>query len=184
MKNIIAEITKEIAAIKGCQFASFTYLTKSSGKLARFTVALGFSYHKLVEKSVLELELLIKEHRSTWDKITNEAADAVMASLKKTLDAHSRGEQNEDYTKKNQYIPIGNGLSVNTTDNTIQLFGVINSETILKEGTYKKVNSAELTIAKRKIEKMLPISKFREFALDASQIEKVRVNGETFEIGE
>lgn len=182
MNNLIAEITKNIAKIQTCKFASLTYLAKSSGELARFTVNLGFSYHNLVEKSVTELEILIAEQTATWNELQRTAANNIMASLKKTLAAHARGEQNADYTKKNQYIPIGAGLSLNTTDNTIQLFGLVNSKVVLSEGNHKVVNSAPLTIEQNKIRKQLSISKFREFALDLSQIGQVKVNGEVFEM--
>ena len=182
MKNLIAEITKALTAIKGNQFVSLTYLAKSSGELARHTINVGFSYHKAVEKSVTELEILIAENSATWSELTKQAATNVMASLKKTLEAHARGEQNEDYTKKGQYIPIGNGVNLNTADNTLQLFGLVNSKVTLVEGVYPKVNSRPLTIEQNKIRKQLSISKFREFALDLSQIGQVKVNGQTMEM--
>jgi hypothetical protein len=186
MKSNIAEICKILANIKGCKFASLTYLAKSTKELGRFTVEIGFSYHRAVEKSVVELEILMaentklpKEHADKWNKLQVQAADEVMASLKKTLDAHAVGKQNEDYTKKGQYIPFGNGLNVNTTDNTIQLFGLLRSKVVLKEGVYKTVNSAPLTIEKNKIRKMLPVSDFREFALDIGNIAQLKADGET-----
>ena len=183
MKNkLIAEITKAVTGIKACQFASLTYLSKKHGELARYTVNLGFSYHNLVEKSVTELEILIAENSAKWSALQNEAAQNVMASLKKTLAAHAVGEQNEDYTKKGQYIPIGNGVNLNTTDNTIQLFGLVQSKVTLVEGVYPVVNSRPLTIEQNKIRKQLSISKFREFALDLSQIGQVKVNGQTMEM--
>jgi hypothetical protein len=182
MTNLIAQITKQVAAIQGCKFASLTYLSKSAGELSRYTVELGFSYHKLVEKSVTALEILMQENETVWNPLQKQAAAEIMASFKKTLAAHAIGEQNEDYTKKDQYIPLGNGASLNTTDNTIQLFGLVQSKKVLVEGVHKKVNSRPLTIEKRKIEKLLPVSKFREFALDLSQVAQVKVSGETFEM--
>jgi hypothetical protein len=181
-KNLIAQITKAVTGIKACQFASLVYLSKKHNELSRFTVNLGFSYHNLVEKSVTELELLIAENSATWTALQKEAAEAVMASLKKTLAAHAVGEQNADYTKKGQYIPIGNGVNLNTSDNTIQLFGLVNSKVVLVPGVYPTVNSKPLTIEKNKITKQLSISKFREFALDLSQVAAVKVNGQTLEM--
>ena len=181
-KNLIAQITKAVTGIQACQFASLTYLSKSHGELARYTVNLGFSYHNLVEKSITELEILIAENSAKWNALQNLAASEVMASFRKTLEAHSRGEQNEDYTKKGQYIPIGNGVNLNTTDNTLQLFGLVNSKVVLVEGVYPKVNSKPLTLAKKDITKQLSISKFREFALDLSQIGQVKVAGQTLEM--
>lgn len=183
-ENIVAEITKAVTALKGCQFASLTYLSKKAGELARYTANFGFSYHQIVEKSKLELELLIVENADKWDAVYKEAAAKILASLTKTLEAHARGEQNEDYTKRGQYIPLGNGANLNTTDNTIQLFGLVKSKVVLVEGVYPKVNSAAVTIARRKIEKMLPIGNFREFAIDIEQVAQMKVNGDTIEIPE
>jgi hypothetical protein len=181
MNDLINQITTALMEIKGNRFVSLTYLSKSSGELARHVINVGFSYHTAVEKSVTELEIQFGEGRFKTP-LEIQAATEVMASLKKTLEAHARGEQNEDYTKAGQYIPIGNGVNVNSTDNTIQLFGLSQSKTVLSEGVYPKVNSRPLTIEKRKIQKSLPIGNFREFALDLSQIGSVKVNGQTLEL--
>ena len=189
--NIIAEITKRVVALKGARIASLTYLSKKAGELARYTANFGFSYNQVVEKSKLELGLLLSEDdakaaddATKWNPDYRQAAAELMASFDKTLAAHARGEQNEDYTKKGQYIPLGNGASLNTTDNTIQLFGLVLTKVTIVEGVYPHVNSAPKTIAKNKIRKMLPVGNFREFALDNSQVAQMKVNGDTIEIPE
>jgi len=180
MKNNIVEMVKAIAEIPTCQFASLTYLSKSDKSLARYTVNLGFSYHKAVEKSVTELEIIMKD--LTPGTLEHQAAEAVVASLQKTLAAHAEGKQNEDYTKAGQYIPVASGLNINTTDNTVQLFGLLHSKVVLQEGTRKEVKSSPMTIAKNKIRYQLTVSKFREFALDAENVAKMTVNGSTIEM--
>ena len=175
MKNIIETLTNI-----GATFASFTYTDKPSKKgelpeTSRFTIILGGKYGNLLEKSKLELELLIP----TLSGIELEAANEVMASLDKSIEANKNGTQSEDYTKKGQYTSIGNGVSINTNDNSVQDFGLLCSKVVLKAGYRKPVNSAPLTIAKNKIRKMLPIGKFREFALDMGNIHMVKVAGET-----
>ena len=183
--NIVAEITKQVASLKGARFASLTYSSKKSAnsELARFNVNFGFSYHQVLEKSKTELEILMAENKASWPPLEMEAANEVMASLVKSLEAHARGEQNADYTKRGQYIPLGGGANLNTTDNTIQLFGLVLHKKVLKEGVFKKVNSAPLTVAKNKLRKLLPVGNFREFALDVSQVAQGKINGETFEMG-
>ena len=183
-ENVIAEITKAVVAIKGCRFASLTYLSKSAGELSRYTANFGFSYHQVVEKSKTELEILMVENENVWDVVYKEAAAKIMASLTKTLAAHAVGQQNEDYTKKGQYIPLGNGANLNTKDNSIQLFGLVLTKEVLVKGVYPVVNSAPVTIARCKIEKMLPIGNFREFALDETQVAQMKVNGDVIEIPE
>ncbi len=181
MKNLIAEITKQIAQIKGCQFVSFDYLSKKRGELARHVLNVGFNYHRAVEKSVTELEILISENTDKWTDLQKQAAANVMASLQKTLASHAKGEQNPDYTKKGQYIPFSNGLNVNTTDNTIQLFGLSHSKVVLVPGPEEPDTRRPLTKAQDAIKAQLTVGKFRELALDESQVESVRVNGNTLE---
>lgn len=181
MKNIVAEITKVITAIEGAQFASFTYLSKGAGELARHTLILGFNYHKLVEKSVSELETIIALESDTWTDLQKTAANNVMASLKKTLAAHAIGEQNPDYTKRNQYIPLGGGVNLNTSDNTIQIFGLKHTKTVFVPGVYPKVNSRPLTLTQNEIRDRLSVSNFREFAIDPENIAQVKADGKTIE---
>ena len=181
-KTLIVEIANRLKDIEGTQFASFTYLSKKHNELARHTLILGFSYHKLVEKSVTELEILMSENADKWNALQKQAADNVMASLKKTLEAHARGEQNDDYTKKNQYVSLGNGLNWNSTDGTLQLFGLAHTKVVLVKGEYPTVNSRPLTIEQNKIKDQLSLSKFREFALDLSQVAVAKINGNTLEM--
>jgi hypothetical protein len=184
MKNLIAQATKAVTQIKGCRLASITYLSKKHNELARFTANFGFSYGQVVEKSITELEILTRENENVWNAVEKEAAAELMASFKETQAAHARGEQNAAYTKKGQYIPIGNGVNLNTSDNTIQLFGLVLTKTVLRAGVYPHVNSAPKTIAKNKIRKMLPVGNFREFAIDMSQVEQMKINGDVIEFPE
>jgi hypothetical protein len=180
-KNIVSTV-QEIIGLNNPQFASFTYLSKTDNSIARYTVILGSKYINLLEKSITALEILIN---GVTDRTTLEfqAMTEVMASLQKSLTAHKAGTQSEDYTKKGQYTPIHNGLNVNTTDNSLQLFGLLQSKVVLKAGDPRKpVKSKPLTVAKNKVRKELPISKFREFALDCSNVESARINGEVLEI--
>jgi len=164
----------------GPGFASFTYRSKGDGSTARYTLNLGFKYITLLERSIQELRAKMDLNEFSGDELL--AAKEVMASLEKSLEAHKNGTQSEDYTRKGLMTPIGNGVSINH-DNSIQVFGLVQSKKILIEGAPKKeVKSKPMTILKNRIKKDLPISKFREFALDKETIMAIRVNGDTIEI--
>jgi len=181
MKNLRAEIAKRLTEIQGCQFVSFTYLSKGAGELARHTLNIGFNYHTAVEKSVGELETIIALESADWSELQKTAANNVLASLNKTLAAHARGEQNADYTKRNQYIPLGNGVNINANDGTLQVFGLKHTKTVLVPGTYPHVNHRALTVAQDEIREKLTVGKFREFALDEDAIAEVKMSGDTYE---
>jgi hypothetical protein len=178
MQNIIDTLSN----ITTSKFASFTYKSKSDGGVARYTLVLGISYINLLESSKLELEIRLAANEFTGIDLT--AAKEVLASINKSLEAHKNGTQNDDYTKKGQYTNIGGGVNVNNEDNSFQVFGLVQSKVVLIPGTKKNVKSAPLTIAKNNIRKLLPISKFREFAFDFGNIKIVKANGETTEIVE
>ncbi len=190
--NPINNLISNVAALKGARFASFTYKTKKTGEVSRYTVNLGGIYHNLVEKSRAELQIIM-ENLAGQEYLTTDlsqlsaindqylAAVEVRNSLDKTLAAHARGEQNPDYTKKGMYAPVVNGLNINTNDNSLQMFGTVINKVVLEKGVHKKVKSAPMTILKGKIKKRLSMSKFREFALDMGNIREAKLNGETIE---
>jgi hypothetical protein len=182
MTNPIGEVVKAIQSIKGCQFASFTYRTKKTKELARYTVNLGFNYLNAVQSDILDLEILLGEIQDKTS-LQYEAATLHLASLRESLTAHKEGKQHSDYTKAGQYLPIGNGLNLNLSDNSLQLFGLVVSKVQLEAGEPQKpVKSAPLTIEKNKIRRRGKVGKLREFALDNGSVAGVKVNGNTIEM--
>jgi hypothetical protein len=127
------------------------------------------------------LELFLTEIKDKTS-LEFEAATLHLASLRESLEKHLNGEQHSAYTKAGQYITIGNGLNLNTTDNTLQLFGLVVSKVSIEAGEPQKpVKSAPLTIAKNKIRRRGKVGQLREFALDEGNVIGVRVNGDTIE---
>jgi hypothetical protein len=185
MTTTTATIPEEVAILKnllnaGPGFASFTYKSKSDNSIARYTLNLGFKYISLLEKSIQELQKKMDLKEFLGDELL--AANEVMASLQKSLEAHKNGTQSDDYTRKGLMTSLGNGVSINH-DNSIQIFGLVQSKKIISEGTPKKeTKSKPMTILKNRIKKDLPISKFREFALDKGAMQVMRINGDTIEI--
>lgn len=162
-----------LGGIESCQFASLTYTAKESGEVARHNILLGFNYRTCLEKSLAELEIV----RPFLKDIDAIAADELLESFRKSL----AGKQ-DAYTKAETYVATSiRGLKVNTVDNSLQLFGLVQSKTVIVPGVHKTVNSAPKTIAKNAIRKLLPVGKFREYALDPETIHGARVNGQTIE---
>ena len=169
-----------ISGIKGCQFGSILYRSKSINEIARYTVLLGFSYHNLMEKSLVEIKAILPTLKTPLEI---EAGNAILESINKTLTAHAAGQQNPDYTKLGMYTHLGNGININNNDGTWQVFGLLQSKTVISPGDPRKpVNSKPLTIAKNKIDKALSKSRFREFAFDYTNVGSVKVDGQTLVI--
>lgn len=162
------------------RFASFTYQSKSTGEVARYTIQLGFSYRNCLEKSKLALEI----ESAALTGLDKQAAEELLNSFAASLN----GTQ-ENYTKEHVYEDVIDssgktiqGIKRNVNDNSLQIFGLLHSKVQISPPTIeeKPVKSRPLTIAKNKLRKGLPVGKFREFALENLNV--VRLNGETLEI--
>lgn len=197
IKNLI----ESMGAVAGkAQFGSFLYRTKtklnksneiiSGGELSRYTLVLGANYLTLLKRSKLNLDLMsvgelldnLELVRPGDAALVNEARFQILESLSKSILAHEAGTQSDDYTKKGMYQSLGGGMNLNLNDNTLQMFGLVQSKVVIEEGKYKIVNSAPLTVIKNKITKSLPMGRFREFAFDTGNIQTIKLNGNVLEI--
>ena len=168
-----------VKSLQSARFASITYRSKSTGEVARHTVLLNFSYGNAISKSISQLKKLKSSIKTEIDTL---AYDEVMASLVKSREAHKSGKQNEDFTKKDLYIPLGNGLNLNKNDGSIQLYAMTINKVVIHEGIEKNVNSKPITIAKNELKKKLAIGKFREFSIDNQNALLFRSSGDTIEL--
>lgn len=179
MSNL-AGLLAHLAAIKGAKFASFTYRSKESGELARYTIVLGADFHAVYEKD----RDTLREMLPSLAGLPLEAATALLKSVEESL-AKGLGN-NSAYThgkdKGDTYVHLQgiNGVSVNKNDGILHVKGLLKSKVTLEEGTWPVVNSRPLTIAKDKIRKSLRQSAIRQFAL--TNVKTARLNGETLEL--
>jgi len=170
-------VLEKIAAQAGlARFASFTYVSKSTGEVAKYTVQLGFNYRNLLQKSIDQLEIDCQ----IMPDLQKQAAEEVLKSLRSSLD----GTQNK-YTKKDIYEPFKDssgktihGIKINKNDNSLKIFGLISNKTQITPPTTesKPRQSSLLVLEKEKIRKTLPVGRFREFALD--NLLTARLDGE------
>ena len=79
------------------RFASFTYESKSTGEVARYTIQLGFSYRNCLEKSKLALEI----ESAALNGLDKQAAEELLNSFVASLN----GTQ-ENYTKQDIYADV------------------------------------------------------------------------------
>lgn len=156
-------------------FASITYRSKGDNTLARYTIILGASYDNLLHKSLAKLEEI--EGKCPPEEL--EVVRELKISVQNSINARVNGEQNPAYTKAGMYLPLANGLNINTNDSSLQLFGSVQSKVVIEPGIIKKVNSSPKTILKNSIRQQLPMSKFREFALDEGHVLRMKIQGDT-----
>jgi hypothetical protein len=176
--SVLSEIISAFARATGHgpSFVGVTYTAKKTGETARYVFSIGTNYLNLLNKSLVELGGISVE--SELDKA---AHAAVKASLEKSIAAHEKGEQSDDYTKKGMYRDLSPGVK-EFNDGTCEIAGIQISRKVITPGVYKTVNSAPLTLAKQAIEKQLSKSKYKTLCIDAGNLESIRVGGNEIEV--
>ncbi len=171
--NLLKAISS-LAGITSARFASFTYTAKGSGEIARHTVLLGASYRNAYQKDLAKLTRKVRS-LSGIDKI---ACEEIITSLKTSLESWEKGEKNPDYTCKETYHELGNGLLIHKETGDLHIKAFTVSKVVLQPGEHKLVNSSEKTLAKKAIEKTLRKGKIRQFVL-STNVSTVAIEGKT-----
>lgn len=172
------DLIEQVRRMTGAKFVAFTYRSRETNELARYTLILGANLTTLYEKDRATLAALLP----TLDGLKADAATALLASIDESLakglgnnDAYTHGPAQGD-----TYAPIMPGLKVHKTDGTLHVTGLLHHKTVLEPGVHKDVKSRPLTLAKREIERELRRSKIRQFRLP--NLLTAKLNGETLEL--
>lgn len=67
------------------------------------------------------------------------------------------------------------GIKLHIATKVLHLYGLINAKRVIIPGFYPKRNRTELTLAKKKLAKLCPVSKFRQFRILPSQVNSISV---------
>lgn len=179
MITTIDTILEAIQDIKGTKFVGFIYKAKSTGEVARHVLIVGASYLDLTQRSITQLQDMLP----SLSGLELEGANLLLASYQETLDNALTGKAHSAYTKKGIYAPayargeVVKGVSRHVFDMSLEISGLAHSKTVLVAGVYPTVNSRPLTIAKGKVEAMLPRAKFRTLCLDEDALLSIRISG-------
>lgn len=170
----------QLSNVRGAKFATFTYRSRETGELAKFHVTLGVDMTAMYTRDRDTLATLVP----MLDGLQKDAAEALLKSIQESL-AKGLGN-NSQYThgpeQGNTYvsIPGAPGVKLNMNDGVLHVLAMVRRKDVLEPGTYKVVNSAPLTLAKRDLERQyLQRAKVRQFRFP--NIRAARLNGETLE---
>lgn len=184
MQTNLTEIGKLVAIISQIKTPSFVRIInysndKGNGEIANYTLNLGIRYENAKESD--SVFLLDTENINKVDfgsvafagvEAWNEMLEARLAPTKKTI--------NQSLGQSEAYLTLCPNVRLHIAEQRIFIYGFVVSKDIVKAGIYKAVNSSAKTLAKRKIEKHLKASQFRQFAFD--KLHSVKVKGEEIEI--
>lgn len=165
----------------GATFLTVSEYTNSVGEVADYSITFHVSYQSLLLRSLVQLESYVPENELEL-KAKQELAKSYQASLDK-MNSTEMEQLEEHYThfkdSNGNYIK---GVKLHNASNALHIYGVVVHKRVITPGTYKKVESKPLTLAKNKISNMLPISKWRQFKITPEQVKSINVQHKRIEV--
>jgi hypothetical protein len=175
----IAQLITAISQIKTPSFVRIINYSndKGEGEIANYTINLGINYNNA---KVSDIQFL-REEKNLYSIDFGSKNIAELATLARIEMLQSRlkpGAQSR--AQSEAYETLCPNVRLHTGKQRIYIYGFVVRKDVVKVGNYKHVDSAPLTLAKRKIEEQLKATQFRQFAFD--KLKSVKVKGEEIEI--
>jgi len=171
-----AKFVSELAKLR----PSATFLTligyrNEASEVADYSIVFHMSYENALKRSIAALQAVVPVD-DLEAKAKRELIDGYTTSLDKMAETHVE-EIGDAYTRfyDESGTPI-KGVKLHTATNTLHLYGMVNAKRVLMPGHYTKTNKRELTIAKDKLRKLCPVSKFRQFKITSDQVDRISVD--------
>ena len=186
-KEIVKVIKRIIALFTVLHGASFVgikgYISKTTGEVSNHLVNVNFSYLNAVKKDLKALNESTLKDVESIEKLGFNSELIIKAILKlkfsfeKNLNPDTKSNQSKGQI--NAYTPICNSMKLHIESGKIHIYALSVSKEILTKGTYKKVNSRELTLCQNAVKKYFNFStsKFRQFIVDEKNLSGVNVSG-------
>lgn len=162
-------------SVTGVSFFSIKNYTNSNGEVSNQLINVGINYETSKQKDIVFLENIDLKAHSFKSEI-----DVLQQAKTELIAAFIKPNENRSNGQTEAYTTIFPGVKVHNQSGLLYIYGYGVNKTVLKEGTYKSVNSSALTIAKNELRKLLKTSNFRQFSLEIGN--EIKANGETIEI--
>jgi hypothetical protein len=170
----------ELAKLRSSStFLSLIGYRNEKSEVADHNIVFNISYENALKRSIVALEPYLPN-----GDIEVTAKEELLASFReslKSIDETPIDEIDDAYDRffdtDGSYIK---GVKLHRESDVLHLYGLAVHRRVIMPGTYKKVNKRPLTIAKDKLKKLCPVSKFRQFKLLPSQVDSISVQSLSF----
>jgi hypothetical protein len=158
---------------------SSTFLTlmgyrNEHSEVADYSIVFHISYESAVKRSLLALEGVVPAD-DMEARAKREMIDGYQKSLER-MKTTPMEELEDAYTHfKDENGAYIKGIKLHTATNVLHLYGLVNAKRVIMPGVYPKRNHRELTLAKKKLAKLCPVDKFRQFRILPSQVDSISV---------
>lgn len=184
METNLANLGKLLAVISQIKTPSFVRVLnysndKGNGEVANYTINLGISYANAKQSDTEFLKDANNFKDIDFGSVKHLAEQARKEMLESRVNP-KRATVNRSEAQTEAYITVCPNVRVHKESGRVFIYGLVVRKDVVKEGSYDKVDSSPLTIAKRKIEKTLKATQFRQLAFD--KLDTVKAKGEEIEI--
>lgn len=191
-KKAIKNLVESMLTMKnGSTFCGLTYTSKGTGEIANHVINVNTSYSNAVKHDIEALQNITDEQIVTISENGNFSVKLIQQATEKLLTSFINNQDkdtasNGSVAQNLAYINITPCIKYNFETGLLYLHGASVSKTVLEKGIYKTVNSRELTLCQNEIKKVLNFKteKYRNFIIEPTQLKKVTIKGECYEIVE
>ena len=158
----LVNVTKKVLnSPTGVSFVNVKGYESTKNEISNQLINVGASYSNAVSKDIEYLENLDVNtlETSLCKDLLNEARLALIKGLKTPSKIRSQAQ-------KDAYQILTKGIKVHNENRKLYIYGYLVSKDVIQKGTYPKVNSRPLTIAKRFLKKNLKTANFRLFIIE------------------
>jgi hypothetical protein len=160
-------------------FLSLMGYRNEHSEVADHNIIFHISYESALKRSIIALQPIVPA-----SDLETTAKEELLASFKQSLANLKETPMEEledayDHFKDEDGSYI-KGVKLHRESDTLHLYGLEVQKRIIMPGIYKKVNKRPLTIAKDKLKKLCPVSKFRQFIITPNRVEKISVQNISF----
>jgi hypothetical protein len=166
-RNLLIETLSGVK--KSATFMTISGYSNANGEIANYSIVFNISYENALKRSIAIMESY--NAKSDLQKI---AKTQILKSFNKSLsNLESVGDGYDKVVSKGKLVK---GIKFHRSSAAYHIYGFVVHKKVLLPATYKDVNSSDLTIEKRKLMKLCPVSKYRQFKLSNS-FEKIAIDG-------
>jgi hypothetical protein len=166
------------------------HINEKTGGVSDFFLNTRIDYQRLLQRSMESLQLFDAINMATdcpacadliegtdttaAERLAFDAMLSVRESLTRRINGSSK--------KSSPFLPLAPSLQTLAKDpgSALYVYGLLQYKRTIKSGVHKQVRSNSLTLAKRWIERGLPISRYRIVKLTPGNFQDISVSGSRF----
>lgn len=174
--SLSADIAEQIKTLAddGCRIGTIYNYANTDGEISNQQILIGFNYGNMLRSDLQTLQ----NYRPATSSVEMVAHAELIASIQNSIASFDAGTVNANYTNADTYENVGNGVKRHKESGFYHFDAIVIKKEVVKpsEKEKKDVKSSDKTLAKKRLEKMLKRSKFRQFKIAPESFNSIVFN--------